>query len=102
MKGHDMTYPSLLTLGAAALMATLGAPAMAQAPHHGASQPVSSKAPAKKPAPVKAQPAKAQPVKAQGRSTGAAHQKACRNRYKSYDARLDSYLYRGKRVRCTL
>ena len=37
-----------------------------------------------------------------GRSTGAAHQKACRNRYKSYDARLDSYLYRGKRVRCTL
>ncbi|WP_249258576.1 MULTISPECIES: hypothetical protein [Sphingobium] len=97
-----MTYPSLLTLGAAALMATLGAPAMAQAPHHGASQPVSSKAPAKKPAPVKAQPAKAQPVKAQGRSTGAAHQKACRNRYKSYDARLDSYLYRGKRVRCTL
>ncbi|RSU57424.1 hypothetical protein DAH51_09075 [Sphingobium yanoikuyae] len=102
MKGHDMTYPSLLTLGAAALMATLGAPAMAQAPHHGASQPVSSKAPAKKPAPVKAQPAKAQPAKAQGRSTGAAHQKACRNRYKSYDARLDSYLYRGKRVRCTL
>ncbi|ATI81227.1 hypothetical protein AX777_02290 [Sphingobium yanoikuyae] len=102
MKGHDMTYPSLLTLGAAALMATLGAPAMAQAPHHGASQPVSSKAPAKKPAPAKAQPAKAQPVKAQGRSTGAAHQKACRNRYKSYDARLDSYLYRGKRVRCTL
>jgi hypothetical protein len=100
MKGHDMTYPSLLTLGAAALMATLGAPAMAQAPHHGASQPVSSKAPAKKPAPVKAQPAKAQP--SQGRSTGAAHQKACRNRYKSYDARLDSYLYRGKRVRCTL
>ncbi|KEZ20820.1 BA14K-like protein precursor [Sphingobium yanoikuyae] len=97
-----MTYPSLLTLGAAALMATLGAPAMAQAPHHGASQPVSSKAPAKKPAPVKAQPAKAQPAKAQGRSTGAAHQKACRNRYKSYDARLDSYLYRGKRVRCTL
>lgn len=97
-----MTYPSLLTLGAAALMATLGAPAMAQAPHHGASQPVSSKAPAKKPAPVKAQPAKAHPVKAQGRSTGAAHQKACRNRYKSYDARLDSYLYRGKRVRCTL
>ncbi|WP_234781657.1 BA14K family protein [Sphingobium yanoikuyae] len=97
-----MTYPSLLTLGAAALMATLGAPAMAQAPHHGASQPVSSKAPAKKPAPAKAQPAKAQPVKAQGRSTGAAHQKACRNRYKSYDARLDSYLYRGKRVRCTL
>ncbi|MFX4083807.1 hypothetical protein ACKU27_01745 [Sphingobium yanoikuyae] len=95
-----MTYPSLLTLGAAALMATLGAPAMAQAPHHGASQPVSSKAPAKKPAPVKAQPAKAQP--SQGRSTGAAHQKACRNRYKSYDARLDSYLYRGKRVRCTL
>lgn len=87
-----MTYPSLLTLGAAALMATLGAPAMAQAPHHGASQPVSSKAPAKKPA----------PTKAQGRSTGAAHQKACRNRYKSYDARLDSYLYRGKRVRCTL
>lgn len=83
-------------------MATLGAPAMAQAPHHGASQPVSSKAPAKKPAPAKAQPAKAQPVKAQGRSTGAAHQKACRNRYKSYDARLDSYLYRGKRVRCTL
>ncbi|QJR01270.1 hypothetical protein HH800_03070 [Sphingobium yanoikuyae] len=102
MKGHDMTYPSLLTLGAAALMATLGAPAMAQAPHHGTSQPVSSKAPAKKPAPVKAQPAKAQPVKAQGRSTGAAHQKACRNRYKSYDAKLDSYLYRGKRVRCTL
>ncbi|QCB38127.1 hypothetical protein E5554_09940 [Sphingobium sp. PAMC28499] len=102
MKGHDMTYPSLLTLGAAALMATLGAPAMAQAPHHGASQPVSSKAPAKKPAPVKAQPAKAQSAKAQGRSTGAAHQKACRNRYKSYDARLDSYLYRGKRVRCTL
>ncbi|WP_247594421.1 hypothetical protein [Sphingobium sp. PAMC28499] len=97
-----MTYPSLLTLGAAALMATLGAPAMAQAPHHGASQPVSSKAPAKKPAPVKAQPAKAQSAKAQGRSTGAAHQKACRNRYKSYDARLDSYLYRGKRVRCTL
>ena len=97
-----MTYPSLLTLGAAALMATLGAPAMAQAPHHGASQPVSSKAPAKKPAPVKAQPAKAQPAKAQGRSTGAAHQKACRNRYKSYDARLDSYFYRGKRVRCTL
>ncbi|MBO9526151.1 MAG: hypothetical protein J7517_08455 [Sphingobium yanoikuyae] len=97
MKGHDMTYPSLLTLGAAALMATLGAPAMAQAPHHGASQPVSSKAPAKKPA-----PAKAQPAKPQGRSTGAAHQKACRNRYKSYDARLDSYLYRGKRVRCTL
>ncbi|WIA58431.1 BA14K family protein [Sphingobium sp. WTD-1] len=97
-----MTYPSLLTLGAAALMATLGAPAMAQAPHHGASQPVSSKAPAKKPAPVKAQPAKAQPAKAQGRSTGAAHQKACRNRYKSYDAKLDSYLYRGKRVRCTL
>ncbi|MEK7454823.1 MAG: BA14K family protein [Pseudomonadota bacterium] len=97
-----MTYPSLLTLGAAALMATLGAPAMAQAPHHGASQPVSSKAPAKKPAPAKAQPAKAQPAKAQGRSTGAAHQKACRNRYKSYDARLDSYLYRGKRVRCTL
>ncbi|WP_235682008.1 BA14K family protein [Sphingobium yanoikuyae] len=97
-----MTYPSLLTLGAAALMATLGAPAMAQAPHHGTSQPVSSKAPAKKPAPVKAQPAKAQPVKAQGRSTGAAHQKACRNRYKSYDAKLDSYLYRGKRVRCTL
>ena len=97
-----MTYPSLLTLGAAALMATLGAPAMAQAPHHGASQPMSSKAPAKKPAPAKAQPAKAQPVKAQGRSTGAAHQKACRNRYKSYDARLDSYLYRGKRVRCTL
>ena len=97
-----MTYPSLLTLGAAALMATLGAPAMAQAPHHGASQPVSSKAPAKKPAPVKAQPAKAKPAKAQGRSTGAAHQKACRNRYKSYDARLDSYLYRGKRVRCTL
>ena len=97
-----MTYPSLLTLVAAALMATLGAPAMAQAPHHGASQPVSSKAPAKKPAPVKAQPAKAQPAKAQGRSTGAAHQKACRNRYKSYDARLDSYLYRGKRVRCTL
>ena len=95
-----MTYPSLLTLGAAALMATLGAPAMAQAPHHGASQPVSSKAPAKKPAPVKAQPAKAQP--SQGRSTGAAHQKACRNRYKSYDARLDSYLYRGKRVRRTL
>ena len=95
-----MTYSSLLTLGAAALMATLGAPAMAQAPHHGASQPVSSKAPAKKPAPVKAQPAKAQP--SQGRSTGAAHQKACRNRYKSYDARLDSYLYRGKRVRCTL
>ncbi|PZU54676.1 MAG: hypothetical protein DI554_18705 [Sphingobium sp.] len=86
MKGHDMTYPC--------------APAMAQAPHHGASQPVSSKAPAKKPAPAKAQPAKAQPVKAQGRSTGAAHQKACRNRYKSYDARLDSYLYRGKRVRC--
>jgi len=100
MKGHDMTYPSLLTLGAAALMATLGAPAMAQAPHHGASQPASSKAPAKKPAPAKAQPAKAQPVK--GHSTGAAHQKACRNRYKSYDARLDSYLYRGKRVRCTL
>lgn len=97
-----MTYSSLLTLGAAALMATLGAPAMAQAPHHGASQPVSSKAPAKKPAPVKAQPAKAQSAKAQGRSTGAAHQKACRNRYKSYDARLDSYLYRGKRVRCTL
>ena len=97
-----MTSPSLLTLGAAALMATLGAPAMAQAPHHGASQPVSSKAPAKKPAPAKAQPAKAQPAKAQGRSTGAAHQKACRNRYKSYDARLDSYLYRGKRVRCTL
>ncbi|MGJ8477894.1 hypothetical protein [Sphingobium yanoikuyae] len=97
-----MTYSSLLTLGAAALMATLGAPAMAQAPHHGASQPVSSKAPAKKPAPAKAQPAKAQPAKAQGRSTGAAHQKACRNRYKSYDARLDSYLYRGKRVRCTL
>lgn len=97
-----MTYPSLLTLGAAALMATLGAPAMAQAPHHGASQPVSSKAPAKKPTPAKAQPAKAQPAKAQGRSTGAAHQKACRNRYKSYDARLDSYLYRGKRVRCTL
>ena len=97
-----MTYPSLLTLGAAALMATLGAPAMAQAPHHGASQPVSSKAPAKMPAPAKAQPAKAQPAKAQGRSTGAAHQKACRNRYKSYDARLDSYLYRGKRVRCTL
>lgn len=97
-----MTYPSLLTLGAAALMATLGAPAMAQAPHHGASQPVSSKAPAKKPAPAKVQPAKAQPAKAQGRSTGAAHQKACRNRYKSYDARLDSYLYRGKRVRCTL
>ena len=97
-----MTYPSLLTLGAAALMATLGAPAMAQAPHHGASQPVSSKAPAKKPAPAKAQPAKAQPAKAQGHSTGAAHQKACRNRYKSYDARLDSYLYRGKRVRCTL
>jgi len=95
-----MTYPSRLTLGAAALMATLGAPAMAQAPHHGTSQPVSSKAPAKKPAPVKAQPAKAQP--SQGRSTGAAHQKACRNRYKSYDARLDSYLYRGKRVRCTL
>ncbi|CAM5508990.1 BA14K family protein [Sphingobium scionense] len=95
-----MTYPSLLTLGAAALMATLGAPAMAQAPHHGASQPASSKAPAKKPAPAKAQPAKAQPVK--GHSTGAAHQKACRNRYKSYDARLDSYLYRGKRVRCTL
>lgn len=97
-----MTYSSLLTLGAAALMATLGAPAMAQAPHHGASQPVSSKAPAKKPAPAKTQPAKAQPAKAQGRSTGAAHQKACRNRYKSYDARLDSYLYRGKRVRCTL
>ena len=97
-----MTYPSLLTLGAAALMATLGAPAMAQAPHHGASQPASSKAPAKKPSPAKAQPAKAQPAKAQGRSTGAAHQKACRNRYKSYDARLDSYLYRGKRVRCTL
>lgn len=95
-----MTYPSLLTLGAAALMATLGAPAMAQAPHHGASQPVSSKAPAKKPAPAKAQPIKAQPAK--GRSTGPAHQKACRNRYKSYDARLDSYLYRGKRVRCTL
>jgi hypothetical protein len=100
MKGHDMTYPSLLTLGAAALMATLGAPAMAQAPHHGASQPVSNKASAKKPAPAKAQPAKAQPTK--GRPTGAAHQKACRNRYKSYDARLDSYLYRGKRVRCTL
>ncbi|WP_374548818.1 hypothetical protein [Sphingobium yanoikuyae] len=97
-----MTYSSLLTLGAAALMATLGAPAMAQAPHHGASQPVSSKAPAKKPAPAKAEPTKAQPTKAQGRSTGAAHQKACRNRYKSYDARLDSYLYRGKRVRCTL
>ncbi|WHO38135.1 hypothetical protein PMI04_016435 [Sphingobium sp. AP49] len=95
-----MTYPSLLTLGAAALMATLGAPAMAQAPHHGASQPASSKAPAKKPAPAKAQPIKAQP--SQGRFTGAAHQKACRNRYKSYDARLDSYLYRGKRVRCTL
>lgn len=105
-----MTFRPLLTLGAVALIAALGVPVMAQAPHSVASNKAPAQsAPAKsspgKSAPAKVQPAKPQPARApsaKGHASGPAHQKACRNRYKSYDARSDSYLYRGKRIRCTL
>jgi hypothetical protein len=88
-----MTSVSFLTLTAAALIGMAGTPALAQAQHHGDNRATSANVPAK------AQ-ARSQPAKSTSRSTN--HQSACRNRYKSYDAKSDSYLYRGKKVRCSL
>lgn len=82
-----MTSVSFLTLTAATLIGLAGTPALAQAQHHGDSRTTAAKT----------------PVKAgKAASNGAKHQAACRSRYKSYEAKSDSYLYRGKKVRCTL
>lgn len=86
-----MTPVSYLTLMAAALIGMAGTPALAQ--HQATGRTTAAKAPVK-------QAAKNQPSKAATRSTK--HQATCRSRYKSYDVKSDSYLYRGKKVRCTL
>lgn len=86
-----MSPVSYLTLTAAALIGMAGTPALAQ--HQATGRTTAAKAPVK-------QAAKSQPSKVATRS--AKHQAACRGRYKSYDAKSDSYLYRGKKVRCTL
>lgn len=82
-----MSHISFLALTAATLIATAGTPVLAQSRHQAPAQPA-----------AKNQPAKTH----KAASSGAKHQAICRGRYKSYDVKSDSYLYRGKKVRCTL
>ncbi|WP_311266858.1 hypothetical protein [Sphingobium sp. WCS2017Hpa-17] len=86
-----MTHVSYLTLTAAALIGMAGTPALAQ--HQATGRTTAAKVPVK-------QAAKSQPSKVA--THGTKHQAACRSRYKSYDLKSDSYLYRGKKVRCAL
>ncbi|SEJ93080.1 BA14K-like protein [Sphingobium sp. AP50] len=81
-------YLSLATLAALCAAAS----AQAQAPHSQGSHSAQTKTAQKT-------PAKTTAVK---KDSYTAHQKSCMNRYKSYNSSSDTYLLKGKKVRCKL
>lgn len=85
-------YLSLATL--AALCAATSV--QAQAPSSHGSHSAQTKTTAKT---AQKTPAKATAVK---KTSYTAHQKSCMSRYKSYNASSDTYLLKGKKVRCKL
>ena len=98
LKGLIVTAFSLTPLAAAVLIGLTSAPAAAQTQHDANSRPSTIGTTAKRT--TSAQPTKANANEAP--SSSKKHQMACRSKYKSYDAKSDSYLYRGKKVRCRL
>ena len=88
-----MTSLSVNILVAAMLIGMSGGPALAQAQH-----PVDGKASVRQTS--RTQPNKADVAASTSKKTR--HEAACRSRYKSYEAKSDRYLNRGKKVRCTL